>query len=41
MKASLGIRPWTAAEIQGLIKQAIDTPEATRKRTAGLLEWKN
>lgn len=39
-KQNLQVRPKTAAEIEALVKRASATPEAVRKRTATILEWK-
>lgn len=39
-KQNLQVRPKNAEEIAALIKGATATPEAIRKRTASILEWK-
>jgi len=39
-KQNLQVRPKTSAEIEALITRATATPEAIRKRTATILEWK-
>ena len=39
-KQNLQVRPKTAAEIEALVSRAAATPEAVRKRTAQILEWR-
>lgn len=39
-KQNLQVRPKTSTEIEALITRATATPEAIRKRTASILEWK-
>ena len=39
-KQNLQVRPKSAAEMAELIKRGTATPEAIRKRTASILEWK-
>ncbi len=39
-KQNLQVRPKTSTEIEALITRATSTPEAIRKRTASILEWK-
>jgi tripartite-type tricarboxylate transporter receptor subunit TctC len=39
-KQNLQVAPKSAAEIEALVARATSTPEAVRKRTAEILEWK-
>ncbi len=39
-KQNLQVRPKTATEIEALVSRATAAPEAVRKRTAAILEWK-